>query len=58
MVAIMRFRDGQFAHEHIDWDQASRPAADWTPHRPGLPVLGVESARKRAPADDVRLRTN
>jgi carboxymethylenebutenolidase len=23
MVAIMRFRDGKLAHEHIYWDQAS-----------------------------------
>jgi carboxymethylenebutenolidase len=46
LVAIVRFRDGKLAHEHIYWDQASvlkqiGLIADQT-----LPVFGVETARK------------
>jgi len=46
LVAIVRFRDGKLAHEHIYWDQASvlkqiGLLTDFT-----LPVFGVESARK------------
>jgi len=46
LVAIVQFRDGKVAHEHIYWDQASvlvqigKLAAD------GLPVAGSEAARK------------
>jgi len=45
-VAIVRFRDGKVAHEHIYWDQASvleqvGLLADAT-----LPVFGAETARK------------
>jgi carboxymethylenebutenolidase len=46
LVVVVHFRDGKLAHEHIYWDQASvlvqlglLPAA-------GLPVAGVETARK------------
>src|SRR5258708_37811028 len=46
LVAIVRFRDGKLAHEHICWDQA------WVLKQIGLltdeslPVRGVETARK------------
>ncbi len=46
VVAIIRFRDGKIAHEHIYWDQASvLVQVGWLD--PGtLPVVGVDSARK------------
>jgi carboxymethylenebutenolidase len=46
LVAIVRFRDGKLAHEHIYWDQASVlvQLGLLDPNR--LPVTGVESARK------------
>jgi carboxymethylenebutenolidase len=45
-VAIVRFRDGKLAHEHIDWDQASVLKQIGLLTGPGLPVYGAESARK------------
>jgi len=46
LVAIVRFRDGKLAHEHIYWDQAS--VLKQIGILPGgqLPVFGAESARK------------
>ena len=46
LVAIVRFRDGKLAHEHIYWDQASVLKQIGLPTIPGLPVCGAESARK------------
>ncbi|MGH8596877.1 MAG: ester cyclase [Gammaproteobacteria bacterium] len=46
LVAIVQFRDGRLAHEHIYWDQASVLAQIGLIDRKGLPVVGAESARK------------
>jgi carboxymethylenebutenolidase len=46
LVAIVRFRDGKLAHEHIYWDQASVLKQLGLLNDPSLPVVGVESARK------------
>ena len=46
LVAIIRFRDGKVAHEHIYWDQASVLKQLGLLTDPGLPVFGVESADK------------
>jgi carboxymethylenebutenolidase len=46
LVAIVRFRDGKLAHEHIYWDQASVLKQLGLLTDPGLPVCGAESARK------------
>jgi carboxymethylenebutenolidase len=46
LVAIVRFRDGKLAHEHIYWDQASVLKQIGLLTDPGLPVFGAESARK------------
>jgi carboxymethylenebutenolidase len=46
VVAIIRFRDGKLAHEHIYWDQASVLAQLGLLDLGTLPVVGVESARK------------
>jgi carboxymethylenebutenolidase len=46
LVAIVRFRDGKLAHEHIYWDQASVLKQIGLLDAPGLPVFGAESARK------------
>jgi carboxymethylenebutenolidase len=46
LVAIVRFRDGKLAHEHIYWDQASVLKQLGLLNDPSLPVAGVESARK------------
>ena len=46
LVAIIRFRDGELAHEHIYWDQASVLVQLGLIDRSKLPVAGVESARK------------
>jgi carboxymethylenebutenolidase len=48
LVAIVRFRDGQVAHEHIYWDQASVLKQIGLLSDPSLPVRGVESAKKVA----------
>ena len=46
MVAIVKFREGKLAHEHIYWDQASvlKQIGLLTDER--LPVFGIETARK------------
>lgn len=46
LVAIVRFRDGKLAHEHIYWDQASVLKQIGLITDAGLPVCGAESARK------------
>lgn len=46
LVAIVRFRDGKLAHEHIYWDQASVLKQIGLLPDPALPVFGVETARK------------
>jgi carboxymethylenebutenolidase len=46
LVVVVRFRDGKVAHEHIYWDQATVLAQLGLIDPSGLPVAGVESARK------------
>jgi len=46
VVAIIRFRDGKLAHEHIYWDQASVLVQVGLLDPGTLPVVGVDSARK------------
>src|SRR5438132_4878066 len=46
LVAIVRFRDGKLAHEHIYWYQASVLVQIGLIDPAKLPVAGVESARK------------
>jgi carboxymethylenebutenolidase len=46
LVAIVRFRDGKLAHEHIYWDQASVLKQIGLLTDPALPVFGIESAHK------------
>jgi len=45
-VAIVRFREGKLAHEHIYWDQASVLVQLGLLDAASLPVAGVETARK------------
>src|SRR6201987_5373873 len=46
LVAIVRFREGKLAHEHIYWDQASVLVQIGLLDPGKLPVAGVETARK------------
>ena len=46
LVAIVRFRDGKLAHEHIYWDQASVLKQIGLLTDDTLPVYGAETARK------------
>jgi len=46
LVAIVGFRDGKLAHEHIYWDQASVLQQIGLLTDPALPVRGAETARK------------
>ncbi|HUB33713.1 MAG TPA: ester cyclase [Bryobacteraceae bacterium] len=46
VVAIVKFRDGKLAHEHIYWDQASVLKQLGLLTDPALPVHGIESAHK------------
>jgi len=46
LVAIVKFRDGKLAHEHIYWDQASVLKQIGLLADPSLPVRGVETAEK------------
>ena len=46
LVAIVGFREGKLAHEHIYWDQASVLQQIGLLTQTGLPVRGAESARK------------
>ena len=55
LVAIVRFRDGKLAHEHIYWDQGSVLVQLGFLDPRTLPVVGVESAKK---AVDKQLPSN
>ena len=46
LVAIVGFRDGKLAHEHIYWDQASVLKQIGVLTDPALPVHGAETAEK------------
>ena len=46
LVAIVRFRNGKLAHEHIYWDQASVLVQLGLLESARLPIAGVETARK------------
>ena len=46
VVVIVGFKDGKISHEHIYWDQASVLVQIGMLDPKGLPVTGVESARK------------
>lgn len=46
LVAIVHFRDGKLAYEHIYWDQASVLVQLGLLNPAGLPVAGAESAHK------------
>lgn len=46
LVAIVHFRDGKLAHEHIYWDQASVLVQLGLLDPRGLPVAGAATARK------------
>ena len=48
LVAIVRFREGKLAHEHIYWDQASVLKQIGLLTDDSLPVFGAESAHKVA----------
>ena len=62
LVAIVRFREGKLAHEHIYWDQASVLVQLGLLDAGTLPVAGVESARKALdpslPSNALMGRTN
>jgi carboxymethylenebutenolidase len=62
LVAIVRFRDGKLAYEHIYWDQASVLVQIGLIDAAKLPVAGVESARKvldpTLPANTLMSRAN
>ncbi len=46
LVAIVQFRGGKLVHEHIYWDQASVLVQAGLLDPAGLPVAGIETARK------------
>ena len=46
LVAIVHFREGKLAHEHIYWDQASVLKQIGLLTDPSLPVRGAETADK------------
>jgi carboxymethylenebutenolidase len=46
LLAIVRFKGDKVAHEHIYWDQASVLVQIGLLDPKGLPVAGVETARK------------
>jgi carboxymethylenebutenolidase len=46
LVAIVRFKGGKVAHEHIYWDQASVLVQVGLLDSAKLPVVGIESAKK------------
>ena len=46
MVAVVNFRGNKLYHEHIYWDQASVLVQVGLLDPNGLPVAGVETARK------------
>lgn len=55
LVAIVQFRAGKLAHEHICWDQASVLVQIGLLDPTTLPISGIDSARK---ALDPKLRSN
>jgi len=55
LVAIVKFRDGKLAHEHIYWDQASVLVQLGLIDSNTLPVAGVQTAHK---ALDPKLPSN
>jgi carboxymethylenebutenolidase len=61
LVAIVRFRGGKLAHEHIYWDQASVLVQIGLLDPAYLPVAGVETAHKvldpRLPANELMKRS-
>jgi len=61
-VAIVRFKEGKLAHEHIYWDQASVLVQIGLVDAAKLPVAGVESARKvldpTLPANELMYRAD
>ena len=46
VVGVVQFRDGKLASEHIYWDQASVLVQIGKLDAAGLPIAGVEIARK------------
>jgi carboxymethylenebutenolidase len=62
LVAIVRFREGKLAHEHIYWDQARVLVQLGLLDAAQLPVVGLESARKaldpRLPANKLMKRSD
>jgi len=48
VIAVVRFHEGRVAHEHIYWDQASVLVQVGLLNPEGLPVAGVDVARKVA----------
>jgi carboxymethylenebutenolidase len=62
LVAIVRFRNGKLAHEHIYWDQASVLVQIGLLDPEKLPVVGVESAKKvldpTLPANELMKRSS
>jgi len=46
LVAIVQFQGGKLVHEHIYWDQASVLVQVGLLDPAGLPVAGIETARK------------
>jgi len=46
LVAVVRFRDGKLAHEHVYWDQASVLVQLGVLDAGTLPVAGRETASK------------
>lgn len=62
LVAIIGFRDGKVAHEHIYWDQASVLVQLGLLDARSLPVAGRETARKvldpaSEPSNDIIARS-
>jgi carboxymethylenebutenolidase len=62
LVAIIRFRNGKLAHEHIYWDQASVLVQIGLLDPAKLPVVGIESAKKvldpNLPANELMRRAD
>jgi carboxymethylenebutenolidase len=62
LVAIVRFKSGKLAHEHIYWDQASVLVQIGLLDPAKLPVAGIETARKvldpSLPANELMRRAN
>jgi carboxymethylenebutenolidase len=62
LVAIVGFREGKLAHEHIYWDQASVLVQIGLLDPAKLPVVGIESAKKvldpNLPANELMKRAD